>query len=94
MKYVEVIGWGNNRKHLIPLNKVVDFDFNDEYTTISLTSGKTINIVENESTIKEMLSYHNINLVSEDEIRTLYEGLEQFQSELEPIYHSEGDLPF
>ena len=95
MKYIEVIGWGNRRKHLIPLNQIVDFNFEETYTTISLVNGKTINVVENESTIKEMLRYHQVNLVSEEDIRTFYEGLAEFQSELEPPYY-EGDdeLPF
>ena len=95
MKYIEVIGWGNRRKHLIPLNQIVDFNFEETYTTISLVNGKTINVVEDESTIREMLRYHQVNLVSEEDIRTFYEGLAEFQSELEPPYY-EGDdeLPF
>ena len=95
MKYIEVNAWGNERKHLIPLNKIVDFNFDSEFTTISLVNGKSVNVTENESTIKEMLSYHNVNLVNEEDIRTFYEGLAEFQSELEPPYY-EGDdeLPF
>lgn len=97
MKYIEVTSWGNKRKHLIPLNKIVDFDFTDDYTTITLTSSKTINAIENESTIKEMLSYHKVNLVNEEDIRTFYEGLSEWQAELGPPYY-EGDdndeLPF
>ena len=95
MKYIEVIGYGNARKHIIPLNKIVNFNFEETHTNISLSSGKTINIIENESTIKEMLSYHQANLVNEEDIRTFYEGLAEFQSELGPPYH-EGDdeLPF
>lgn len=96
MKYIEVIGWGNGRKHYIPLNKIVDFDFEDTHTSITLTSNKTVNVVESESTIKEMLSYHNVNLVSEENISTFYEGLAEFQAEQEPPYYYEGDdeLPF
>lgn len=96
MKYIEVNSWGNGRKHLIPLDKIVDFDFTEEFTTITLTSGKSINAKESESTIREMLSYHNANLVNEENIRTFYEGLAEFQAEQEPPYYYEGDdeLPF
>ena len=96
MKYIEVTGWGNGRKHLIPLDKIVDFDFTEEFTTITLTSGKSINARESESTIREMLSYYNANLVNEENIRTFYEGLAEFQAEQEPPYYYEGDdeLPF
>ena len=82
MKYIEVTGWGNHRKHLIPLNKVVDFNFEKDYTTISLVNGKTVNIIENEFTIKEMLGFHNVNLVNEEQIHTLYNG------------YDEDELPF
>ena len=96
MKYIEVNSWGNERKHLIPLDKIVDFDFTEKFTTITLTSSKSINIIESESTIKEMLSYHNANLVNEENIRTFYEGLAEFQAEQEPPYYYEEDdeLPF
>jgi len=96
MKYIEITNWGNERKHLIPLNNIVDFDFSDSFTTITLTSGKSINALETESTIREMLKYHQANLVSEDNIRTFYEGMAEFQSELEPPYYKEDDdeLPF
>ena len=71
MKYIEVNSWENERKHLIPLNQIVDFDFKDDYTTITLTSSKSINVIELESTIREMLSYHNANLVN---IRSPFRG--------------------
>jgi len=73
MKYIEVTGWGNRRKHFIPLNKIVDFNFEEQYTTISLVNGRVINVIETESTIKEMLKYHQVNLVSEEDLSTLDE---------------------
>ena len=73
MKYIKVTGWGNRRKHFIPLNKIVDFNFEEQYTTISLVNGRVINVIETESTIKEMLKYHQVNLVSEEDLSTLDE---------------------
>jgi hypothetical protein len=73
MKYIEVTGWGNTRKHLIPLNKIVDFNFEEQYTTISLVNGRVINVIENELVIKEMLDYHKVNLVSKEDLHTLDE---------------------
>jgi len=73
MKYIEVTGWGNRRKHLISLNKIVDFNFEEQYTTISLVNGKVVNIIEDELVIKEMLDYHEVNLVSEEDLSTLDE---------------------
>ena len=48
MKYIEVNAWGNERKHLIPLNQISDFDFSDDFTTITLVSSKVINVKESE----------------------------------------------
>jgi len=96
MKWIEVIAWGNNKKHYLPLDQIVDITFEEDFTTIMLTGGKTFNIKESESTVKEILKYHQVNLVSEEDIRTFYEGLSEFQSEMEPPYYYEGDdeLPF
>lgn len=95
MKYIEVTAWGNGRKHLIPLNKIVDFSFEEKYTTLGLAGGRTLNVIEEEPIIKEMLSYHNASLVNEEHIRTFYEGLAEFNASNEPPYY-EGDdeLPF
>ncbi len=92
MKYIEVTGWGNKTNHLIPLNQIVTFSFKGAYTAISLSNGKTVNIVETESAIKEMLKYHQVNLVSEEDIRTFYEGMAEFQSDRTLPYDDE--LPF
>ena len=92
MKYIEVTGWGNKSNHLISLNQIVDFNFKETYTTISLSNGTSVNITETESTIKEMLGYHQVSLVNEEDIRTFYEGMAEFQSERTLPYDDE--LPF
>lgn len=75
MKYIEVIGWGSEKKHLIPLSKIVDFMFNEDNTRVTLTTGIIINIKETEDIIKEMLSFHNIGLVSKDSINRLHDNI-------------------
>ena len=96
MKWIEVIAWGNEKKHWLPMDQIVDVNFGEDYTTITLTSGKTLNIKELEPTIKEMFRYHQANLVNENDIRTFYEGMAEFQSDLEPPYYGDDDyeLPF
>jgi hypothetical protein len=86
MKFIEVTEWGNNFKHIIPLEKIVDFELRSGFTCISLSSGKTVNVQELESTIKEMLNYHKTNLVNEEDIRTFYEGMAE--------YHVDNSLPY
>jgi hypothetical protein len=75
MKYIEVIGWGSEKKHLIPLSKIVDFMFNEDNTRVTLTTGIIINIKETEDIIKEMLSFHNIGWISKDSISTYYDNI-------------------
>jgi len=92
MRFIEVTEWGNNHKHAISLEKVVDFEFRSNFTSIALISGKNVNVLELESTIKEMLSYHNVSLVNEKDIHTFYEGMAEFQSDRTLPYDDE--LPF
>ena len=96
MKWIEVIAWGNEKKHLLPMDQIVDINFEEDYTTLTLTSGKTLNVVENESTIKEMLRYHQANLVNENDIPTFYEGMVEFKDDLKSPYYGDDDyeLPF
>ena len=82
MKFIEVIEWGNKRTHLLPLNQICDITFEEPYTVINLTNGKTINSVQTESIIKEMLQFHEVNLVNEDTIHILYKD------------YDEDELPF
>lgn len=96
MKWIEVIAWGNDRKHWLPMDQIVDISFDKEFTTITLTSGKILNVKELESTIKEMFRYHQTNLVSEEDIRTFYEGMVEFKDDLKSPYYGDDDyeLPF
>ena len=90
MNYIEVTAWGNNKKHLILLNKIEDISFSDEFTTLKLSGGTSINIIEEESIIKEMLSYCNIVLISESKIKSFNE-LNQYQTS---EYNPDDELPF
>ena len=96
MKYLELTGYGNQRKHLIPLNKIVDIDFDNQYTSVGLSNGSRVNVVENESSIKEMLHYLEAKLVSEQLIADYYEHrnqMEEAYGAFDSMY--EGDeLPF
>jgi hypothetical protein len=81
MKYIEVTGWGDEKKHLIPLDKIEGIYFAKNHTTISLLSGSRINIVEGESSIRQMLSYQEAEIISEEGIRELYSKPENYLSD-------------
>ena len=97
MKYIEVTAWGNGKKHLIPINKIVDFNFEDKYTTLNLISGSYLNVIENQEQIEKLLTWHGVKIVSTDLIN-------QYQEEYSATYEhgsdfwadasNDDDLPF
>jgi hypothetical protein len=74
MKILEVTGFGNSEKHLIPLNNIINIHFEDRFTSIILAGGNKVNIIETESTIKEMLEYFESDIISEVELKGFWEG--------------------
>ena len=72
MKYIEVTGYNNDSKYLIPLDKISFINFTNSCTRISLSNGGDINVVEDESSIRQMLSYQEAEIISEDRIESLY----------------------
>ena len=95
MKYIEVTAWGNGKKHLVPLNKVVDFSFEDKYTTLSLSGGRTLNVIEDESVIKDMLSYHRVDMIDPDQLEILAMQNEIVYENMSQLYMADDDeLPF
>ena len=98
MKYIEVTGWGNKRKHLIPLNKITHFGFEENHTTISFTNGNNLNVIEDEITIREMLGFHGANIVSEHILNHMTSEREMWSEYNSGFYHNEGidedELPF
>ena len=97
MKYLELTGYGNQRKHIIPLNKIVEFDFEEQYTSVGLSNGFRVNVVENESAIKELLHYLGSTLVSEQLIADYYEHRNQMNEAygaFDSMYGEGDELPF
>ena len=94
MKYIEVTGWGNNRKHLIPINKIVDFNFEDNYTALSLISGTYLNIVETKEQIEEMLSWHGAKIINSDKIDQHKEEYSASYERMSQLYIDDDELPF
>ena len=97
MKYIEVTAWGNNKKHLIPLNKIVDFNFEDKYTTLSLISGSHLNVIENQEQITEILTYVGAKIVSIDIIdqeKEEYSATYEHGSDFWADASNDDDLPF
>ena len=59
MKFLELTGFGNKRKHFVALKSIVDVDFQDKHTTITLSNGHSLNVTETEFDLKHMIQ--NLN---------------------------------
>jgi DNA-binding LytR/AlgR family response regulator len=94
MKYIEVTGWGNHKKHLLPLNKIIDFTFEDKYTTLSLISGTHLNITETKEQIEELLNWHGAKIVNYDIITQYEEERSATYERMSELYMNDDELPF
>ncbi len=74
MKILEVTGFGNKEKHLIPLSNIINIHFEDRFTSIILAGGNKVNVIESESTIKEMLEYFESEIISENDLESIWWG--------------------
>ena len=96
MKFLELTGFGNKNKHLISLRSIADIEFQSNYTHISLNNGHSVNVVEDEQTIINMVNYLNGDIVSTDYINNLQEQIDAYY-EMEANRFAIGEdseLPF
>ena len=94
MKCIEVTGWGNHKKHLLPLNKIIDFTFEDKYTTLSLISGTHLNITETKEQIEELLNWHGAKIINLDIITQYAEERSATYERMSELYMNDDELPF
>jgi len=64
MKFLELTGFGNKHKHLISLRSISDIEFLPNYTTILLNNGHTVNVIETQKQITDIINYHQSEIVS------------------------------
>jgi hypothetical protein len=64
MKFLELTGFGNKHKHLISLRSISDIEFLSNYTHISLNNGNSVNVIETQKEITDIINYHQSEIVS------------------------------
>ena len=94
MKILEVTGFGNKEKHLIPLSNIINIHFEDRFTSIILAGGNKVNVIESESTIKEMLEYFESEIISENDLESLWWGRGNEDLDEDFKEYQKGELPF
>jgi len=84
MKFLELTGFGNKNKHLISLRSIADIEFQSNYTHISLTNGNSVNVIETQKEITDIINYHQSEIVS-------VEYLDNLQAQIDAYYEMEAD---
>lgn len=96
MKFLELTGFGNNHKHFISLRSISDIEFLSNYTTILLNNGHTVNVVETQKQITDIITYHQGDIVSVEYLDDLEAQFEAYK-EMDADYFVLGkdmELPF
>ena len=66
MKYIKLTGFGNHKIHYIPTKAIVCIVSHDvNYTEIKLTSGNSVNVIENDEEVMNILEMAGIALYDE-----------------------------
>jgi hypothetical protein len=65
MKFLKLKGYGNGHSHLIPLKSITDIEFETNYTSITLSSGRSVNVVENETEFEQIINFSGGYIINE-----------------------------
>ena len=96
MKFLELTGFGNKHKHLISLRSISDIEFLPSYTTILLNNGHTVNVIETQKQITDIINYHQSEIVSVEYLDDLEAQFEAYK-EMDADRFATGkdmELPF
>ena len=95
MKFLELTGFGNKYKHLISLRSIADIEFGMSYTHISLNNGNSVNVIENEKEITDMIRYQNGDIVNVEYLYLLQAQIDAYEEMNADRYALDKDeLPF
>ena len=96
MKFLELTGFGNKHKHLISLRSIADIEFQSNYTHISLNNGTSVNVIETQKEITDIINYHQSEIVSVEYLDNLEAQIAAYE-EMEANRYAIGEdseLPF
>jgi predicted phosphodiesterase len=93
MKFIQVTGYGNNTQHLISIKSIADITFESQFTQISLTNGKSVNVVEDKEAITDLIRYQNGDIISKGHLDNLQAQIDAYDEMGEDMYANDY-LPF
>ena len=65
MKFLKLTGYGNGNSHLIAIKSISDIAFESNYTSITLNSGRSVNVTESETDIEKMINFSGGYIINE-----------------------------
>ena len=68
MKFLKLTGYGNGHPPLIPLKSITDIEFETNYTSVNLSSGRSVNVVETEEDFEQIISFSGGYIINEHSI--------------------------
>ena len=96
MKFLELTGFGNNHKQIISLRSISDIEFQSNYTHISLNNGNSVNVVETQKQITDIITYHQGEIVSVeylDDLEAQIAAYEEMEADRFAV-GEDSELPF
>ena len=96
MKFLELTGFGNNHKHFISLRSISDIEFLPSYTTIGLSNNNSVNVIETQKQITDIITYHQGDIVSVeylDDLEAQFEAYEEMDADCF-VTGKDMELPF
>ena len=96
MKFLELTGFGNKHKHFISLRSISDIEFLPSYTHIGLSNGNSVNVVETQKQITDIITYHQGEIVSVeylDDLEAQITAYEEMNAD-RFVLNKDMELPF
>ena len=66
MKFLKLTGYGNGHSHLVPLKSITDIEFEVNYTSVTLSSGRSVNVVETEEDFEKIINFSGGYIINEN----------------------------
>ena len=96
MKFLELTGFGNNHKHFVSLRSISDIEFLSNHTHIGLSNGNSVNVIENQKQITDIITYHQGEIVSVeylDDLEAQFEAYKEMDAD-RFVTGKDIELPF
>lgn len=96
MKFLELTGFGNNHKHFISLRSISDIEFQSNYTHIGLSNGNSVNVIETQKQITDIITYHQGEIVGVeylDDLEAQFEAYKEIDAD-RFVTGKDMELPF